>query len=114
MSKQYLELKPEDKQWLENREKQDGDTIKVDDYHLTIAEFGKYYGWGGVSAILNNEINSETMAWLLVAARKISKITEYNNAKSSFIGSVSSQSKSPSKTFNELTSDLIRSAKADE
>lgn len=111
--KQYLKLKPEDEEWSLRRLEKESSKLKIDNEQLLVAEFGKYYGWGGVSAILNNEIDFDTMAWLLEAGRRIASEYNYNLSYASFIGSISSKSKNPSSTFEQLTKNMTLKAKAD-
>lgn len=110
---QYLKLKPEDEAWLKRREEKEASKINIDQEQLIIAEFGVFYGWGGVMAILNNDIDSETVSWLITAARKIRHSINYDNAQSAFIGAISAQTKKPSDTFNKATLELRKHMRAD-
>lgn len=95
------------------RAKKSGESVKVDDFQLTIAEFGIYYGWDAVKDVLDNKIDGETMMWLLVSARKVAMRHRYFNAQTSMIGAVSANSKNVKKTFTKLTEDFIKKSKAD-
>lgn len=107
MNKQYLDIKPEDLERI-NRKRSDEEKLKIEPEHLFIAEFGKHYGWGGVSAILNNEITGDTASWLLQAARKVDARYSYDSAKAVLIGSASAQSKKPSQTFKKAMVDTVK------
>lgn len=107
MSKQYLDIKPEDLEKI-TRKRSKEEKIRVEPEHLFVAEFGKHYGWGGVNAVLNNEIDGDTASWLLQAARKVDARYSYDNAKSVLIGSASAQSKKPSQTFKKAMSDTVK------
>lgn len=54
---------------LKSRQSRQG--IQVDPETLFIAEFGYYYGWGGVDAILNNKITLTDASALLQGAIKV-------------------------------------------
>lgn len=108
----YLELTPDDLEKV-NKNRAKHESIRIDSEQMFIAEFGKHYGWGGVQAILSNEIDGETAVWLLQGARKFNYSTLYDNARAAFIGSVTSQSKKPSTQFKRVTRDLIKAMEAD-
>lgn len=89
------------------------EATKVDENWLFIAEFGFYFGWDGVRAILNNEITMDVANILLTGARKVWSGHLYDHATASFIGSISSQTKKPSQTFKKATRDMLKQARAD-
>lgn len=97
-----------------NKARAKHETFKIDPEQLVIAEFGKHYGWAGVTAVLNNEISGEQMTWLLEGARRVDKGYLYDQARASLIGSVASQSKKIGDTFKKLTKDILKAMKADE
>lgn len=111
--KKYLEIKPEHLARVQAAQDKASDEIKVDNEWLLIAEFGKHYGWQAMQAVLNNEIDLETMTVLILGARKFDYSRQYANAQASFIGSASAQSKKPSKVFKKATEQLIKEMKAD-
>lgn len=96
-----LELSPEDLAKVASargsREKQE-----VDPEWLLIAEFGHFYGWGGVQAILQNEITGEEMIQLLSASRKLKAKDMSNAATANFIANISADSKTPGQNFKKL------------
>jgi hypothetical protein len=111
--KNYLELSPEDLEKVNQARAKHESGVKIDDEQLFIAEFGKHYGFEGIRAILNDEIDGQTATWLLVAARKVDHRRLYDNARATFIGAGSVQSKKPADTFASLTKNLIKEMKAD-
>lgn len=65
-----LKLTPEEEAKVA-RMKQRAEGVKVDSEWLFIAEFGYYYGWEGVQAILKNEISFAEANMLLQGAIKV-------------------------------------------
>jgi hypothetical protein len=108
----YLDISPEDLAKV-NRNRAKREAIQIDQEQMFIAEFGKHYGFEGVRAILNNEIDADTAAWLLLAARKVDSKTLYQNAQAVFVGTASSKSKKPSQAFKKATDKIIKHAQAD-
>lgn len=100
--KRYLELKPEHKDFLRKRESKSS----LDENQLFIVEFGRYYGWGGVKAILADEITLKTAQWLLDGARRMENKDIYNLSLGSYIGTGAINSKNPSQQFQKFTKDL--------
>ncbi len=64
------------------RSRQSREPLNVAPEELFIAEFGYYYGWGGVQAILNNDIDMATASGLLRGAQKVwyNKVVEQSYA----------------------------------
>ena len=112
MAQKYLELSAEDLVKV-NQSRAQNDSLKIDSEQLFIAEFGKHYGWGGVNAILNNEIDAQTASWLLIGARKIDSRTFCNDAQVVLIGTGAAKSKRPSQVFKKATAEHARNMKAD-
>jgi hypothetical protein len=68
----YLKLKPEDEAKAKARkEAEEEQESRVDQEWFIIAEFGYYYGYAGIEAILNNKIPLSTVIVLVEAARKV-------------------------------------------
>lgn len=111
--KNYLKLKPEDLEWAKRRAEQEAREIKIDHEQLYLAEFGRLYGYEAIKSALNNEIDSETMAYLVEAGRKIKYQEMYNFAQAILIGTASAMSKKPSTTFESSLSNLKRMMRAD-
>lgn len=108
-----LEISPEDMEKVIRARERNESKVKVNEEWLFISEFGTYYGWEGVLAIMNNEISLEVAEMLLLGARKVWDGKVYDHATASFIGSVASQQKKPSTLFKKMTKDLIKRTKAD-
>lgn len=108
----YLELSPEDLAKV-NRNRAKRESIQIDEEQLLIAEFGKHYGYEGIRAILNNEIDSDTVVWLLLAGRKLDHMTQFKRAQAAFIGATASKAKKPSNAFKKATEKLLKLAKAE-
>lgn len=112
MQKKYLQLKPEHKKWLNERSAKSPEVL-VDQEWLAIAEFGKHYGWAAVMAVLNNEIDGETMAVLLAAGRKVDASRLYDASRASLIGTLSGNSKEPAESFRKATELIVKQMRAD-
>ena len=87
--------------------------VKVEIEDLLLAEFALKFGWQAYKEARDDMIKSNEMMTLLAASRKLDALRLYNDAQAAFIGAGSAQSKSPSKTFNSMTSKLERMAEAD-
>lgn len=111
--KNYLKLKPEDLEWARRRAEQEAREIKIDQEQLYLAEFGRLYGYEAIKSALNNEIDSETMAYLVEAGRKLRYQEIYNMAQCVLIGCGSAMSKKPSAAFEKATNGLKRVMRAD-
>lgn len=79
--------------------------------NLIIARFGRYFGYSGVEAILNNEIDSDTMFWLLESGERLEEIDRYENAKMTFYANIASKAKDPVKAFKSLMKDQTNKLK---
>jgi hypothetical protein len=102
------------KQAAAAKQRYEGQQIPVDPEWYFIAKFGKHYGWDGIMAILNNEINMETATMLYVAAEKVEAGGMLANAQASFIGAAAANGKNPSKSFRTMTAHLRRASKVNE
>lgn len=111
--KNYLKLKPEHLEWAKKRAEIDGKELKIDQEQLYLAEFGSMYGYEAIKAVLNNEIDSETMAYLVTAGRKLRYQDIYDLAQCVLIGAGSAMSKKPTAAFEKATSGLKRQMRAD-
>jgi hypothetical protein len=112
MANKTLQISPEDLAKIQERKAND-EKLKVDPEWLALAEFGYYYGWDAIQAVLSNEIDGETLVMLLQGARKLEARRFYDNAKASFIGGASANSKKPSQTFTKAVKGIEKSMKAD-
>ena len=68
---------------------------------MEIAEFGGYFGYAGIEAILNDEIDREVVQMLIAAQRKVWASQALDIAQGAFIAAGAAQSKSPSQTFKK-------------
>lgn len=89
-------------------------SVPVDDYWMLLAEFGKAYGWEAYKDARDDKITLEEMMTLIEASRKLEHLQQYKDTLAVFYGSGSVQSKSPGTTFDKLTRQFIKQAKADE
>lgn len=108
-----LELTPEELAKVQ-RSKQSREPLNIAPEELFVAEFGYYYGWGGVQAILNNEIDMETASGLLRGAQKVwySKMIDHTN--SSYIATVAGQSgKKGGQVMKKGLGEYIKQAKVE-
>lgn len=71
------------------------------------------YGWAAVIDVLDNKIDAETFTWLLESGRRVQKQRVYDNARASFYGAVSAQTKKPFNTFKTIAGKLLKESKAD-
>lgn len=87
--------------------------VPVDNEWLLMAEFGMLFGWEAYKAARDDEIDSNEMATLITAGRKVKAKDTLDNAQTAFIGSASAQSKKPAQTFKSLVNPIIKQTKAD-
>lgn len=111
--KNYLKLKPEDLDWAKRRAEEESREIKIDSEQLYLAEFGMLYGYQAIKDVLDNKIDSETMAYLVQAGRKLKYQDIYNASQCVLIGCGSAMSKKPSAAFEKATNGLKRAMRAD-
>lgn len=113
-AKPFLQFTAEEEAKVKQlRARQDEKTIKIDPEQYTLAEFGIYYGWSGIKAVLNNEIDGETMAYLIAGGRKVHSRMVYDQSLASFIGAASSKGKKPVTLFNKLTKNILKNSRPD-
>lgn len=107
-----LELSEEDKEKVSRLKiAKSGTNVELE--WLLTAEFGYYYGYAAIEAILENKITMDQVAKLLAGARKLQSKATYNMAHATFIGSGAVNSKNPSAAFKKLTKDLLKDSEAD-
>lgn len=105
----YLELTPEDLKKVQvSKRRRDSAAVEVDQEWYFVAAFGKHFGWGGVQAIMNNEIDLETANVLMAGAIKVDHKRMYDSARASFMAFGAANSKKPSATFDSLATDIVR------
>lgn len=107
-----LVLSAEDLAKIRKRRERE-DAVKVDDNWMFIGEFGYYYGFEGVRAVINNEIDFDTAQLLLQASRKVWAGKVYDLGRVGFIGSTAANAKKPTDVFNKNTKDLLKDSRPD-
>jgi len=75
---------------------------------VAIAEFGLYFGWEAIMAVLSDEISIELMETLLTSARKIDTKHDYKNAESAFLAFISANQKNPAESFKQNTKAYLK------
>ena len=95
-----LEFSPEEIARYKARELH---TSALTDENLLVAEFGRLYGYQAVRAVLDDEIDRNTMNWLVEAGRKVQVKENYNLASAVFTAVASANAKDPKKAFNSNT-----------
>jgi hypothetical protein len=99
-----LQLSPEDlKKITKAREKAEGtrNAIDVDPETYFIAEFGFYFGFEGMMAIINNEIDLELASALLAGAHKVWYANLSDLGYVQFMAAHSAASTKPSENFKK-------------
>lgn len=76
-----------------------------------VARFGKFYGWQGVIAILNNEIDLETAIMLMRGAEKVHASDVIDLANASYIAGIASRSKKGSQVMKKGLDGYIKDAR---
>lgn len=113
MKPKRLELTTDELAKISQRKRRD-EKIKVSPEELFIAEFGYYYGWNGMLAILNNEITMDDANILLTGARKVWNAHMIDTASIMFTASAAAQSgKKAKQVMSKGLKDFIKQAKAD-
>lgn len=95
----YVELSPEEQKRVARTRRKNTD-VEIEPEWMFIAEFGYFYGWGGVQAILNNEIPTDVSVTLLEAARRVFYKQNYHQANGTFAATVAAfRTKKPAEAF---------------
>ena len=76
-----------------------------------MAEFGNYFGYEGIRAILNNEITLSQAEQLIQGSRKLWAGRVADHAEAAFAGAASAQSKKPAVTFRKMLKSFRKAAK---
>jgi len=122
--KKQLSLKEISDQELEKVERAKASTeghLKIDNEWLLLTEFALKFGWQAYldakNDIRDNNgnliVDLTEMLTLLEASRKLDSLEFYRKAQASFIGAGSAKTRRPGNTFKQLTSKILKSAKAD-
>lgn len=80
---------------------------------MLISEFGYYYGWEGVKAILENEIDLETVTVLLQGSRKVWYSKVIDTAVANRVAFVAAQSKKGNTVMKKGLEKFIKELKVD-
>ena len=86
---------------------------EVDSNWLFVAEFGYYYGWQGVQAILNNEITMDQANVLMQGAIKVWYGKLVQQAETTHIAMVASRSKKGKEILKKGLENFRKNMKAD-
>ena len=113
MSKQKTSLSdiPEEELAKVDRLKNGSKSPKVDPEWMIISEFGYYFGYPGVKAILSNEITTAEMMQLILGSRKLYNIMILDHANAARAAEASLKTKNPNKTYKEMLKEYIAGAK---
>lgn len=103
-----LDIKPEDLAKVEKARGLD-QKATVDPEWRAIAEFGHFFGFPAVMAVLNNEISGDEMSQLILGARAVQREHNRDMAQAVFIGSISAQAgKKANETFKKLVNEAYK------
>lgn len=108
------EVSPEDLEKVKAHKASTAGSMPVDTEWMIATEWLKLAGWQGYLAYKNDEITLAEMLTLIEANRRLEYRKMFDASQTSFIGSISSQSKKPANTFKALTKAIIKRTKADE
>lgn len=85
--------------------------LKVEPEYFIMAEFGYYFGYDGIRAIVNNELELAQVNQLSMASRKIWRRQQADIAEAMFIAAASAKAKKPSTAFKKAVSFIRKAAK---
>ena len=100
----------EDKKRAEARKVTDAENTGLTEENMMICELGMLYGFEAVLAVLNDEIDTNTMNWLLIGGRKLRARENYDNTVATARGVASAMSKDK-KALNSATEDYRKEMK---
>lgn len=106
-------ISQEDLEKLESFQAKTNSASPVDEEWLLLTEFALKFGWQAYLDVKDDKISGAEMHTLLAASRKLSSADIYYNAISSFMATLSVQTKNPYKAFRSLTKNLHEQMKAD-
>ena len=95
-----------------NQRKADEEASKVPIEWRLVSEFGDYYGWASIRAVMDNEIDIDQFNLLLKAGRKryASKMVDLNMII--FTGVAATKSKKPQTYVNKALKHFIKEARS--
>lgn len=96
-------------------------SLPIDDEWLLLAEFAIAYGWQAYLDAKNDRLDEHgnlivsgaEMMTLIEASRRIRARNMYENAQTSFVSDLASQSKNPVQSFNKMSKSMSKGAQAD-
>lgn len=113
MPQKRLELTPEELERVLKRKRQDEKT-RVSPEELFIAEFGYYYGWDAMLAILSNDISMQDANVLINGARKVWNRQMIDMASIMFTSGTAARSgKKSTQVMNKGLKEFYKRAKVD-
>ena len=92
----------EDRKRAEARKVTDAENTGLTEENMTVCELGMLYGFEAVLAVLNDEIDTNTMNYLLLGGRKLRAKENYDNTVATARGVASAMSKDK-KALNSAT-----------
>lgn len=92
----------EDKKRAEARKVTDAENTGLTEENMVVCELGMLYGFEAVLAVLNDEIDTNTMNYLLLGGRKLRARENYDNTVATARGVASAMSKDK-KALNSAT-----------
>ena len=94
----------EDKKRAEARKVTDAENTGLTEENMKVCELGMLYGFEAVLAVLNDEIDTNTMNYLLLGGRKLRARENYDNTVATARGVASAMSKDR-QALNSATED---------
>ena len=105
-----LEIPAEDLERVRRaRERAEG--AKIDDEWRIVSEFGYYYGYAGIRAILDDEIDIDTVNYLLIGARKTWYSQVIDNGVANHVAVASVKQKNPASAMRKGMANFMKEAK---
>lgn len=110
MTQKYLELTQDELDKVAER-KQKAEATKITPEWRLLAEFGYYYGYEGIKAVRENEIEIEAFNDLLAGARKVWAGKVLDLSTSIYTAVAATKSKKPNNVFNSGLERFIKEAR---
>lgn len=108
----HLKLTAEELARVE-RVKAKSQSTRVNSEWAFVGRFGRYFGWSGVKAIMNNEIDIETASMVLKGAEAAYASDVVDLANASYIANIASRSKKGSQIMKKGLDSYIKNSKVD-
>lgn len=97
-----IELTQEEWEKVRQAKERSGARKNVDKYWFFIAQFGYYYGWGGIEAILQNKITIDEAQTLLEGANKVWAGQVVNHIQAAQAGNSATKGKKGIKVYKKI------------